>query len=206
MPVLAALRQLLFSPESFFAVRGRDELLRGVIPVVLLVGLISVLGYLAIGWVFARHSAVTVDQISGTFLPRVPMVLVATLVGWLLFAVGLHVTSALAGGEGSFLATLVVTGWGMLPSVVQTVAAVLALSITLQGEQFARDPSAFANQVQGLTGAGLGPVFVGGALVAAMWQGYVWAGGLQQMRDLERSRALVAAGMVATVLFLSAIA
>ncbi|WP_255152565.1 Yip1 family protein [Halorarius halobius] len=145
------------------------------------------------------------DVVWDAFLGRVPLVFVATIVGWLLIGVGLHVASAVVEGEGSFGRTLVVTGYGMVPSLVQTVFGVVAFWLAIQSIEFGGDPERLARQVERLATGGLGPLSVVGAVVGAGWQGYVWTGGLQEARDLPRGGAAFAAGVVATLLLLSSL-
>lgn len=134
------------------------------------------------------------------FLGRVPLVFIGTLASWLLVGAGLHVASGLVEGEGSFTRTLVVTGYGMVPSLVQTALGVVAFWLAVRSIEFGGDAQQIARQIERLAAGGVGPLSVVGAVVGAGWQGYVWAGGLQEARDLQRGGAVFAAGAVATLL------
>lgn len=145
------------------------------------------------------------DVVWNGFLGRLPLVFLGTLFGWLVVAAGLHGLSALAGGEGSFGETLAVTGWGMLPSVAGTLLGVVAFWLAVGRVEFASDPQLLADQVQRLAAGGLGPLHVVGTLLSVGWQAYIWPGGLEEARDLDRPAALFVVGVVGFALLLSSL-
>lgn len=242
-PSLAALRALLLSPREFFG--DPDPSFGNAVLVVLAVATVSTVGFLAMGWLFARSVDATVtvttmepwgemtcesfaemntsttppncaideprtrqvdvgSKLWDAFVGRVPLVFVGTLLGWLLVAVALHATTAFLGRTGGFRRTLTVAGYGMVPSMLQTVAAVLAIWLAVRGETFTGDPQALADQFRALT-SGIRPVATAGLLVATAWQAYVWAGGLDALHDCDREAAYLAAGVVGLIsLLLSA--
>lgn len=146
------------------------------------------------------------DRIVDSFLDKLPLVFLGTFLGWLLTAVGLHLTSKLAGsGSGGFGATLAVVGWSTLPAVVQTLFGVAGLWLALQGVEFASDPEVVRVQVQRLVDGGPGLPKLVGTILAVGWQGYIWTGGLREAHDLARGEALFASGAVAVVLLFASV-
>lgn len=153
-----------------------------------------------------ERTVVVGDLFWDEFVGLLPLVFVGVLVGWPLYGVGLHVTSAIAGGEGSFTDTLSVAAWGMLPSLFQAVVGLVLLLTTLgSADLSASDPELLVSQVETLSQRAQGDTVVL-ALAAAIWQGYVWTFGLKRARNLSTGGAAFAAGTVAFVTFLFGLA
>lgn len=153
-----------------------------------------------------QKSVVVGDLVWGAFSEKLPMVFVGVFLGWGLYAVGLHLASALVGGEGSFLDTLVVTAWGMVPSAVQAVVGLGLLYGALGSiDLAATNPEALAAQMQSLSERAQGDTVVL-SLAVACWQGYVWTFGLKHARNLPTGSAAFAGGGVAFVVFLFGLA
>lgn len=132
----------------------------------------------------------------------VSVVFAGSVVGWLLIAAGLHVASAAIGGRGSFGRTATVAAWGMIPGLPQTLVAFGALGLAISGVDFASDPETLERQVQRLADTGSRPVVLAAMLAGTAWQGYVWAGGLVDARELDWPEALFAAAVVALAVLL----
>lgn len=129
-----------------------------------------------------------------------PWLFFGALVVFFLSAVGLYAGSWLAEGDGSFGATLEVTAWGMIPSVVGTVVAgVVLVGFASQMDLSADDPEQVLQQFRaiqrGVSGLTLGAV----QLLTATWQAYVWAGGLFAVQDLHKKTAGGIAAFVSLV-------
>lgn len=153
-----------------------------------------------------QETVVIGDLFWDAFSGRLPLVVVGALLAWPLYAVGLHLASALMGGEGSFGDTLAVAAWGMLPSLLQ-VGVGFGLLWTALGsvDLSTSNPEVLASQVESLTRRARGDTLVL-SLGTAAWQGYVWAFGLQHARDLDTGSAAFAAGIVAFAAFLFGLA
>ena len=149
-----------------------------------------------------QRTVVVGDLLWDAFSERLPLVFVGVLLGWPLYAVGLHVASAMVGGRGSFLDTLAVAGWGMLPGVAQAVVG-LGLLYTALGsvDLAASNPEVLASQIRSLSRRSQGDTALL-SLAGACWQGYVWTFGLKRARDLSTGAAAFAGGGVAFVAFL----
>jgi hypothetical protein len=142
------------------------------------------------------------DELWEAIAGQLPLVFVAGIVGWLLVGGILHGVSALASGEGSFLKTLSVAGWGFLPTVFQVAVGVTLAFAVIPEMSFTGSPEAVAEQLRQLaTGQfRLGVALLG--LVGTAWQAYIWRGGLCHARNLDRRAATGVAAIVAFVLFL----
>lgn len=146
------------------------------------------------------------DLLWDAFAERLPLVFVGAFIAWPMYAVGLHVLSALAGGKGSFLDTLAVAGWGMVPTMAQALVGLGLLYVALGSiDLAASDPETLASQVQSLSGRVQGDNAII-SLAAACWQGYVWTFGLKHARNLSTGGAAFAGGGVAMVAFLFGLA
>lgn len=146
------------------------------------------------------------DLVWDAFNDNLPFVFLATFFVWGLYAVGLHIVSGMAGGEGSFLDTLAVTGWGMAPSAIQVLVGVGLLYISLGGIDLSgSNPELLVEQVRSLTERAQGQTMVL-SLLAAAWQGYVWTFGVKHARNLPTGAAASSGGTVALFVFLSGLA
>lgn len=131
------------------------------------------------------------------FVGYLPFVFVVAIVAWLLVAVGLHVASALAGGDGSFAATLAVAGWATVPELIQIPVGLAGAYVRLEGESFTSP-----EQLEQLVGSSADPTGVLLTAAVLIWQAYIWTHGLRRARDLSVDEAAFAAGVVAVVSFL----
>ncbi|UPV99024.1 YIP1 family protein [Halorussus gelatinilyticus] len=153
-----------------------------------------------------QKTVVVGDLLWDAFSQRLPLVFVGVLFAWPLYAVALHVASAVVGGDGSFLDTLAVTAWGMLPSAFQAVVGFALLYTALGGiDLAASDPEMLASQIRSLSQRARGDTVLL-SLAGAVWQGYVWTFGLKRARDLSTGGAAFAGGVVAVAVFLLSLA
>lgn len=142
------------------------------------------------------------EMIWGELLSLFPLMFIAVVISWIFIAIGLHLVSAILGGNGSFGATLSVAGWGMLPIVFSMFAGVVQSYFVLRGMDFANDPEVLLEQMELLAETGIGFGGVAISLVTAVWQGYIWLHGLRHGRDLSYEQALIAAGVVVVLMLL----
>lgn len=149
-----------------------------------------------------QKTVVVGDLLWDAFSERLPLVFVGVWFGWLLYAVGLHFASALVGGQGSFIDTLAVAAWGMIPNALQAVVGLALLSVALGSiDLAASDPELLADQMRSLSERAQGDTALL-SLAAACWQGYVWTYGMKHARDLSRGSAAFAGVGVAFVALL----
>lgn len=132
-----------------------------------------------------------------------PVLFVVGLALSVVIAGALHVGALIAGGDGRFGATFEVAAWGMVPTLLTgTVGATLLIAFALTTDLSMGNPDQVVAQLRQLQGGafGLGATVLG--LVGAVWQAYVWAGGLLAVHDLERVAAGAVAALVSLGLFL----
>ena len=132
------------------------------------------------------------------FAQRLPVVFLGSYATWLLFGALLHASSWFAGGEGSFSDTLVVTAWGMVPSILQTAVGIVLFYLSVRNADFATTPEALVQQFRTLTRTARGGNAVMTLPVTA-WSWYVWSYGLKHRRNLSTGQATKAAGAVAVL-------
>ncbi|MFC7097648.1 Yip1 family protein [Halobaculum marinum] len=114
---------------------------------------------------------------------------------WLLQGAALHAGSAVVGGEGAFGDTLVVAGWGLVPSLARVVGVGALLVYRMRTTTLPGTPDgaadALATAFAGLDAAGL---FA--AAVVAVWAGAVRLYGLAEARDLSTGEAGAVVGVL----------
>ena len=112
---------------------------------------------------------------------------------WLVKGATLHVGSALAGGRGAFGDTLVVAGWGLVPSLVRVAGVGALLVYRLRTTALPGTPEGAAGALRAAF-AGLDSVGLFAAAVVAVWAGAVRLYGLAEARDLSTGRAAAVVG------------
>lgn len=132
-----------------------------------------------------------------TFTERAGLIFVSPFLGWGFIALVLYGLSKLADGSGSFSETLAVTGWGMAPSALGAILAVVIVHFAVQSVEFGSNPEVVASQVRQLSDGGFGPASTVVDVAVAGWQGYIWAYGLRAVHDLSIGAAGLIAGLVA---------
>ncbi|QLG26565.1 YIP1 family protein [Halorarum halophilum] len=176
----------LFDPRAFFT--ERNPSLRGAAAILYFAGIAPVsTGAIATGGFGPA-------DVTGWLL------LLAVLVGaaggavviWTVYAVGIYLATAVAGGTGSFTRTAANVGWSLLPLLLGNVVTSLArwgvyLSGRLSGEGSVRFPS-------WLDGLSL-VVAVG----CYLWIGYLLVYAIEDARDVSVQHATVIAAIVALV-------
>ncbi|WP_411965530.1 Yip1 family protein [Haloferax sp. YSMS24] len=109
---------------------------------------------------------------------------------WVIEAVLLHLGTSLVGGAGRFTDTLVVTAWGMVPSMLRLLVVGAYLVSRLGELSLPSDPEAAVAVLESsLSGLGLVTGLVTLAVVA--WATYVRTYGLARGRDIDVADAAV---------------
>lgn len=123
-------------------------------------------------------------------------VLGALLLGWLLVAGILYALSrAVLSHAGGFGDTLVITGWGMAPTVLTTIIAFLALAVAL-GDVTTQSPQAFVETFRSNL-EDLWWLRAGVSFIVAGWQTYLYANGLGVAFEVSGRPPYRLAGIVA---------
>ncbi|MDY7081723.1 MAG: YIP1 family protein, partial [Halobacteria archaeon] len=74
--------------------------------------------------------------------------LVGTFVVWVVYAVVFYVISLFFDGEGEFKDTLLLSGWGFLPTIFSSLIGGIALYIALQNMAVPQNPQQFVTVTQ----------------------------------------------------------
>ncbi|KTG26204.1 Yip1 family protein [Haloferax profundi] len=115
--------------------------------------------------------------------------------GWVFQAALLHVGSSLVGGSGRFTDTLVVAGWGMVPSTLRLLAVGSFLVYQLSRVTLPADPEGAVSAMQASL-SGLGLLTGAVTLLVVAWATYVRTYGLARGRDVDvGDAALVTVGL-----------
>ena len=134
--------------------------------------------------------------IPGAILRMALFAVVGVAIVWVVSGAIMHFITSLGRGGDSFGRTLGVTGYGMLPSIVNTVVGVVLVYITLQSVDLQGGPEAVATQIGRLLESG-GPLrgLVNWGFLA--WQAAIWTVGLREVHDTSWVNAAIAAAVVA---------
>lgn len=122
---------------------------------------------------------------------------------WLLVAGLLHGGSALANGDGAAERSLAVAAWGLLPTLLGAVVAILALALTF--DPVSVSPGTSQDVIRERVLAQFDVLrLVGGAasVVTVVWGAVVWRFGIQHQRDVPEKWATAIAATVALLLLL----
>ncbi|MFC6731866.1 Yip1 family protein [Haladaptatus sp. DYSN1] len=207
-------KTLLFDPGTFFEENPWADDLAAATGVVVLTALVTVVNLLLMGLIFAQKIDATVthngQQVSAdsvlwdVFLGQLPVVFIAAIVGWVLVTAVLHIGIKLADGEGTFGDSLRITGWATIPTIFTAFLVTGSVYLTLRGQPISSSPEQFVGLVQRMQGgAGILGVLI--SLVSVGWQGYIWAFGMKEFHELEPDTALLIAGIVAFLLFITSV-
>ncbi|MFC7044874.1 Yip1 family protein [Halobacteriaceae archaeon GCM10025711] len=130
------------------------------------------------------------------------LLFVGLLFLWPMLAVAAYLLTALFGGEGSFVETMAVVAWGMVPSAFQVVLSSVFLAVTVAGADFSHSgPQMLAVQLEALTGGGRRLPSAAISAGGLAWQAYVWTYGFKHARNLPASVAGATAGLLALGVF-----
>ena len=198
--------QVLTAPRQFFAEEAESP--SALYPAAIVASL-AVLGLI--------QQAVAFSQVSGAFTGEFAEILlvvqavVAVFTGalpfivWLLYAVAFFVVSLFFDGEGSFRDVALLSAWGFLPRIAESVVGIAATVVAYQGQEVPpiEDPEAFTEFTAELAShpANVAASVVGLALL--LWSAYVWVAAVQESRHLDRREATitVAVPVAVAVLF-----
>jgi hypothetical protein len=123
-------------------------------------------------------------------------VVLAIAVGWVVVAGVLHLLArAVVGHDGDFGETLVVAGWGTLPTVLTSFVAFGLLAVAL-GDASTTTPRTFVDQFQANVRRSSVLTHAVGFLVAG-WETYLYGHGLSVAFDARSSGPFLVGGLVA---------
>ncbi|MFC6975599.1 Yip1 family protein [Halomicroarcula sp. GCM10025709] len=193
--------RLLTRPRQFFT--DRETELNGVLgaglAVLFSLVLTSIVG--ASLWLFGQTLGAVGAEFWQAVTDALPLVFLAVLVLWFVLGVALFLGAKLGGGRGTFGATLEVTAWGLLPTLLGVAVVCAALVVYGAQADLAVDSlAALGTRLQSLqTGfSGLAVLLL--QIGVGAWQAFLWAAGLRVAHDLDRFSAVVTAVVVAVLL------
>ncbi|KAB1192284.1 YIP1 family protein [Haloferax sp. MBLA0076] len=121
--------------------------------------------------------------------------------GWVFQGAVLHIGSSLVGGSGRFTDTLVVAGWGLIPSTLRLLVVGSFLVYHLSRVTLPANPNGAVSAIQASL-SGLGLLTGAVTLVVVAWATYVRTYGLARGRDVDvGDAALVTVGLSVAGLF-----
>lgn len=191
--------QVVFHPREFFSDSPSPNAIEGA-TAVFVVSLMTTLSILAIGAILADlfgsegypDAASAVWGVIGRF---VVIGFVGLFVVWMVIGAVMHLVVTFSTGGGSYGETLGVTGYGMLPVMLQTVLGVGFAYLSLRSVHLSGGPEAVAAQLQRVfQGDGLLRELTHWAFIA--WQVAIWTFGLERVHDVARGQAILAASIV----------
>lgn len=138
--------------------------------------------------------AIVAERLS--WLPLAALVVVPLLWAW--EAVVLHLGSALAGGDGPFVGSLAVAGWGMVPGLARMGVVGGFVLYRLRTAALPADPEGAVAALE-TAFAGLGSLSLLAAVVVAVWGGAVRVYGLAAVRRVGVGEALAIVGAATLV-------
>lgn len=203
------LLQACYDPDAFFGREHRRLSVWHGALVVLAVAAVSAAALLLAGWLIARHATGTVvgEDVAlravlwNALVPAVVLAFVGLLVSWPLLAAVFHGLSwVFENREGGYTDTLALTAWGHLPSVVPFLAVLVSAALTAGSVDYSGFPEVFGQQVVDvLTGGGTVVVV---AVLALLWQGYVWTYAVKHARGVRTEQGAAVVAVVVALLLL----
>jgi len=141
----------------------------------------------------AGHGDVT-SELWGALVGQLVGLVFLTALGWLILTAIIHVVARAAlSHDGRFGATLTITAWGFVPTVVPTVVGFAALLFTLSNVTVST-PAAFLADFEQAFADTL-PIRIAVGFLATGWQAYIYTHGLA----VEFDASTESAGLLAVV-------
>lgn len=128
-------------------------------------------------------------QVGGSAVIPIGSLAVGGVIAWLLNGLLLQAAATLLDGSGNFRDALVVSAWGLPPTVIVWLTS---LVVTIY-RVVALPPSEVGGSI-------LSPLVIIGTVAALLGTWYIWMVGLQGTHELERRSAAIAAGAVVILL------
>ncbi|WP_226022473.1 Yip1 family protein [Halomicrobium salinisoli] len=201
------MKSLLTDPDRFFADESTDPDLLFPSIIVVAAGLLGALSQLPM--------LEYVDQsLTGTAAGASSLIYVSTLVGavvgpiviWLIVTAFFYGVATMAfDGEGSFVDTLGLVGWGYVPAVLSGLLSVFGYYwvFSTRPPESISDPRMVQTFLQDLQGIPEIRALIAVGILFTLWQGVIWAYAIKQGLDVSLREGAITAALpvVATVLF-----
>lgn len=188
------MRLLFTNPDAFFSERTDSS---GLVPPIAVVIITALLG--AISGIPALQAIMTAVP-ERTASPIVYLISMAStfaliLFFWVGFAVAFHAISFAFESEGRFLDTLVLVGWGYVPSAAYYVLATGINYYVFSNTTFPNDPTAISSFVRDLQNK---PILIALGLlgiVFTLYRGYLWVFAVKHARNVNLREAAIIVGI-----------
>lgn len=201
---------LLTDPDGFFERRTPNPSLKGPILVVAAIAavdaLASVLQFRFLSQIF-EGAGVTGGLATALQAFTFAFVLVGPFAIWLLYAGVFHGISLVFDGEGEFSTTLAFVGWGLLPSVLGSIAGAAINFYRFNVREYEvpaeMTPQATGEFMQSLQTGPLVALTAALGIVFTLWSAFLWTFGLKHARNLSLKQAAltVAVPVLLSLLF-----
>ncbi|WP_458206599.1 YIP1 family protein [Haladaptatus sp. NG-SE-30] len=185
---MSSIRTVLFDPDTFFFRRNTSPTF--VLPA-LVVAMLGIVGI--------AKSLVTVWILDGPNTPpSFPILLAISLVIpfviWAFYGVVFYAISSLFDADGSLRDTVVLSGWGFLPTVLYSVVTLVVVAVALDPSPAARAGSQTAMEMVA-RGTLATLVLRSVDLLFTLWSAFVWVAAVRHARDITRRQAIVTVGI-----------
>lgn len=155
---------------------------------------VFVAGFVVFATILVNVLLITVNvylspQVGGSAVIPIGSLAVGGVIAWLLNGLLLQTAATLLDGSGNFRDALVVSAWGLPPTVIVWLTS---LVVTIY-RVVALPPSEVGDPI-------LSPLVIVGTVAALLGTWYIWMVGLQETHELERRSAAIAAGAVVILL------
>lgn len=186
----------LTSPDPFLRREAEDPRLLPPIAIVLVTAVLGIVTqYLLLS---SMSGAFDGTGLAGAMWVVIGISAIFTFIGafffWLVYAGIFYVLSILFDGEGSFVDTLKLVGWGYVPSIVSGVVTAVAYAVLVDGQDLA-SPQGMAAFSQGLANGPTAQALAVLGIAITLWQGVIWAFAVKHGRNLSLKQATIVVGV-----------
>src|SRR5699024_4570396 len=126
----------------------------------------------------------------------VVLAFVGIIIPWVLYAAVFYLIARLAfGGDGSFVGTLALTGWGFVPTVLAQLVMIAANYSVFGGETLPSGTEAAENALTALQADPVLSIASIVGIVLLIWSGVLWTYAMDHHHDLSRRNAAITVGV-----------
>ena len=178
------LKELLFSPDAFFAQKTKEKIDLLIPAIIILIG--SMVGLIASFVVSDFLNIVELRHISVILTPEnFLFILLRPFIAWFLLAGILYCFCRLWSGTGTFIATLQNTGYGALPLTILTIIPIIN--------------AIFINSnvnIPQILGYAIVIILDLLTIIFILWSGYLWTYAMERTHEIEHDKAIASAAIV----------
>lgn len=200
---------LVTDPDSFFRHRAENPRLLVAVGIVVLAAVLAAIAAVPYTSLLSASAATAFQSASpqinqsvagafGAVLSGISIVLtfLGIVIPWVLYAAVFYLIAHLAfGGNGSFVGTLALTGWGFVPTILAQIVNIIANYAVFGGETLPSRTKAAENTLASLQSD---PVLLIASIVGIVlliWSGVLWTYAMDHHHDLSRRNAAITVGI-----------